>query len=165
MPVSFLLKKALPSLREAKTTEDAARALLQYFAANGYHRHPSFLISGFGETPSVLNLPAGKDTWKEQFPKQDVYGVTTMGDNRIAQAIINSGPMDYHLFRIPDAVRFVRFLLETTARTQAFQKTRQTVSEACDLLLMSEEKAQWVLRSYDPCQLQKRVCASSFLIL
>ncbi|MBR2767954.1 MAG: hypothetical protein IKD68_03390 [Solobacterium sp.] len=151
VPVSFLLKRAMPSLNKAESTEEAASLLLDLFCRDGKNRHPSFLISGYnGSTPSVLDLPAGKTEWKEQYPLADVYGVTTMGDNAIAQSLIEQGTYDFHLFRIPDAVNFARFLIETTAGAQSFQKTRQTVSTNCDILVMSEEKAHWVMRSSDP---------------
>ena len=153
MPCSFLMNKAAASLRECRSTEDAARGLLNFFQENGNGKHPSFLISGFQDTPSVLDLPADTVQWKEQYPKENVYGITTMGDSAVAQAIIKSGTCDYHLFRIPDAIQFAKLLIETTAEVQSFQKTRQTVSKTMDILVLTEEKAQWVMRSSDPFQL------------
>ena len=147
LPASFILRKAVSSI-QASTTQEAAAAVLAWFAEHNIKVRPNFLISGYnGSVPSVLDLPSGRKTWTEQYPEDSKYGITTAGDSKVAHALIDSGTFDYHLIRAKDAVDLEKTLIQTTAKIQALQKGNQTVSDACDILVITETGMEWAFRS------------------
>jgi len=145
LPASFLLGKAVSSIHPS-TVQEAAASMQEWFSDSHIPR-PSLLFSGYSaQEPMVLSLPSDTDQFKDQYPDRNVYGITTMGDNRIAEALIHSGPVDFHQLRIRDAVSFSELLIKTTAGLQRIESGIQTVSEACDILVMTASDLRWVRR-------------------
>ncbi|WKY45976.1 hypothetical protein Q5O14_07740 [Eubacteriaceae bacterium ES2] len=66
------------------------------------------------------------------------------GDSDILSTLINNFKYDYQKFNLADAYSFITLLNKTTASFQHFQQRAQTVSEDCDVLLITPKSTKWV---------------------
>lgn len=146
-PASYQILMAIKNMTCLQSTIEIAEQFNQEWEKKNINTPPSLLISGFNYgKPSVLELKTDGTTF-EHFDNQDSYGITYHGDKAVVNALIGLGNFQYSLFRLQDAIDFCGTLITTTAKIQSFQKRQQTVSEDYDLLVITENQAEWIKRS------------------
>ncbi len=146
-PTSYQIRTVLRNMKEMKSTADIAEQFKQFWLEKRIKVPPSLLISGYnGDKASVLELKIDGTTF-EHFNEVSLFGVTYHGVQTVANALISLGDYQFSLFRLQDAIDFCETMIITTAKIQSFQKSQQTVSEIYDLLVITEEKAEWFKRS------------------
>ena len=146
-PASYQIKLALRDMTGVRSTADVAEGLKGFWKNKAINPTPSLLISGYNDgKASVLELKKDGSTF-EHFDKADTFGVSFHGEQAVVNALIGLGDFQYSLFRLQDAIEFCETMITTTAKIQSFQRRQQTVSEAYDLLVITEDKAEWIKRS------------------
>lgn len=68
------------------------------------------------------------------------------GENGIAQKIIDMLPLDHTSYTLYDAVEFVKHVTLTVSNIQRFAQTPVTVGKDCDILCLTPQKADWIVR-------------------
>lgn len=146
-PASYQIQRALKNMTDSMDTGDIAKRFKIFWGKEKITSTPNFLISGYNAgKASVLELKQDGNTL-EHYNNAADFGITYHGETSVAKAIINLGGYNFSLFRVQDAVNFCATMIATTAKIQAFQNKQQTVSKAYDLLVITEQKANWIKRS------------------
>ena len=146
-PTSHQIRIALSEMKGAKSTNEIAERFVVFWKQHKISTAPSILISGYNDgKASILELENDGTTIREHFENIDLYGVTYHGEQDVVRALIGLGSYQYSLFRLEDAINFCDLMITTTARVQTFQTRQQTVSEKYDLLVITEDKGQWIKR-------------------
>lgn len=146
-PASYQIQLALRDIMDVQTTDDIAERFKRFWTEKNINQPPSLLISGYNNgKPSVFELRKDTSTF-EHFDVESSFGLAYNGETEIAKALIGIGEYQYSLFRLQDAIEFCETLITTTAKIQSFQRRQQTVSGVYDLLVITEDKAEWIKRS------------------
>lgn len=102
----------------------------------GYNNLTSFAIEINCKTNEVYNYP---DAAKGK--------IIRYGDTAIADAVLsNNFYYGYHTYRTQDAINLLVYTNQVVAKYQQFQEVLQTVSEECDVLVLSKHKPhKWII--------------------
>lgn len=144
-PASFFIKKAIRNMGSVNTTYEIAEKFNRFWTDYEINLRPSLLVSGYNNGKQTVIEVKTKGEIVEHFSDEESFGVTFHGEQDVASALINLGGFEYSLFRFQDAINFCKLII-TTAKIQSFQKKQQTVSENCDILVITEDKSVWVER-------------------
>lgn len=104
----------------------------------GYHNHESFTIE--------INI-AKNEIYI--YPDSSKNKVVRYGDTSIVNALFNDkfyyGLCDY---RLSDGIDLLKYTNEVSAKYQKFQETLQTISEECDILLLTPDGGyKWLIKN------------------
>ena len=146
-PASYVIKEALKKMTDVDSTFEIAKRFNDFWNQEKIDNKPSLLISGYNDgKQSIIELKPDGEI-KEHYSANSLFGFTFHGEQSMVSALIELETIEYSLFRLKDAIDFCAMLITTTAKMQFFQKRQQTVSEAYDLLVITESKAEWIHRN------------------
>lgn len=145
LPSSTCIRRALHSMSDVVSTHALAQKMEDYWRSNNVVDRPSLLISGYNpDGASILEMkPTGEVVAIHAEPT--AYGIAYHGNKTISRALIKSGPLKYSEMRPQEMLELIDILITTTSRMQALQEQVQTVSAQYDLLMLTPEKAHWLI--------------------
>lgn len=71
------------------------------------------------------------------------------GETEAISKIVDIYPVEYQAFPLQESINSLRFLTKSVAGVMKYAQLNQTVSEECDILVISPFKTQWVTSPED----------------
>lgn len=104
-----------------------------------YNRNCTLLLCGYYNTQSFAIEINCKNNELYNYPDAAKNKVIRYGDTAIANAVLNKEfHYGYNTYRTQDAIDLLVYTNHVVAKYQQFQEVLQTVSEECDVLILSK---------------------------
>lgn len=98
-----------------------------------------------GLTPLVYSTSSSAKELTNHLGEVDTC-IAFAGESDIAKKIIDMLPLDRTSYTLYDAVEFVKHVTLTVSNIQRFAQAPVTVGKDCDILCITDQKAEWIVR-------------------